>query len=171
MISSLQRLVRTPYFDTYLNHLTTDNLHEALVQSEVFMVDILKNLNDDDLQKRYASDKWTIAEVVHHIIETEMIFNYRALRIARESEPQNIEGFDENLYAQESYLESFTVEELIQFFKAQRQSTMLLLKTFKPAQLEKIGVASGKEVQTEALFYITAGHTLHHAKVILERYL
>lgn len=171
MISSLQRLVRSSYFDTYLNHLDTDNLLEALTHSEAFMIDTLKDLSDEDLQKRYAADKWTISEVVHHIIETEMIFNYRALRIARESESQNIEGFDENLYEKESYLENFTVEELIAFFKAQRQSTILLLKTFKPHQLSKTGFASGKEVQTEALFYITAGHTLHHAKVIIERYL
>jgi uncharacterized damage-inducible protein DinB len=171
MISSLQRLVRTPYFDTYLNHLTTDDLLEALAQSEVFMIDVLKDLNDQDLQKRYAEEKWTIAEVVHHIIETEMIFNYRALRIAREQEHQDIEGFDENKYVEASHLEGFSVTELIQFFKAQRQSTMLLLKTFTPEQLQKTGLASGKEVQTEALFYITAGHTIHHAKVILERYL
>lgn len=171
MISSLQRLIRSTYFDTYLNHLQTDDLQEALRYSSEVLSDLLEAISSSDFDYRYAPGKWTIKEVVHHIIETEIIFNYRALRIAREESSQILPGFEENDYVDASHISNFSGAEMLEYFKCVRSSTKFLLKSFSEEQLQKTGTASGKQVQVEALFYITAGHTLHHAKVISERYL
>lgn len=171
MISSLQRLIRSTYFDTYLNHLRTDDLQEALRYSSKVLSDLLEAISSSDFDYRYAPGKWKIKEVVHHIIETEIIFNYRALRIAREESSQILAGFEENDYVDASHIQGFSRRDIIDYFFTIRASTNFLLKSLSQEQLQKTGTASGKQVQVEALFYITAGHTLHHAKVISERYL
>jgi len=171
MIPSLQRLIRAPYFDTYLNHLQTDNLLEALDHSASFLVDMTESLSESEFEYRYAPGKWTIKEAIHHTIETEIIFNYRALTIAKEGTSQILPGFEENDYVDASHISNFSGAEMLDYFKNIRSSTKFLLKSLSHVQLQKTATASGKQVQVEALFYITAGHTLHHAKVISERYL
>lgn len=171
MSPKLEKLIRSPYFDRYLQYLTSDDLAFVLNQSKNDLIQILEQLETSKFDFRYEPGKWTIKEVVHHIIETELIFNYRALRIARDTDFQVLNGFDENHYASESFLTNLSAEELIHYFKAVRQSTQYLFMTLNEQQLNKVGRASGFEIQAEALFYITAGHTMHHIKVLKEKYL
>ena len=171
MLPSLQNLVRTPYFDNYLKHLETDELFAALTDSAEYFVRLLESIPNDLWRYRYAPEKWTIEEVVLHTIETELIFNSRALRIAREETNQMLDGFDENAYVVQTKLGGMSPTEIIDYFKAVRTSTTMMAKTFSERQLEKVGVASGNRVQVSALFFVTAGHTIHHGKVLQERYL
>jgi len=171
MIASFHRLTFAPYFTTYLDHLESDDLKGALTSSRDFLFEILTDLDEEKWNFTYAEGKWTIKQVVNHIIETEIIFNYRALRVAKESLKEDISGFDENNYVDSAFLEHFSPKEMIAYFKAVRSSTEFLFQSLSKEQLTKIGMASGKDIQVEALFFITAGHTIHHAKVIKERYL
>lgn len=171
MHPELNSLVRAPYFDTYLKTLESSDVQDCLQSTKQRFVEVISNLTDDQMNYRYQSDKWTIKELVIHLIDTEMIFNYRALRIGRDMEEQDLEGFDENEYAQQARVDLLSKDDLVSYFTLVRDSSMLLHKTFSEDQLNKIGVASGHKVEVRALFLINSGHTLHHLKIINERYL
>ena len=171
MHPELNSLVRAPYFDTYLKTLESSDVQVCLQSTKQRFVEVISNLNDDQLNYRYQPDKWSIKELVIHLIDTEIIFNYRALRIGRDAEEKNLEGFDENVYAQQARVDRLSKDDLVSYFTSVRDSSMLLYKTFTEDQLNKIGVASGHKVEVRALFLINSGHTLHHLKIINERYL
>lgn len=166
----MQSLVRTPYFDTYLKLVESADLVKELGASHASFLQLILGLNQDQLAFQYAPGKWTIAQVIYHTIETEMIFNYRALTIAKEAHA-DLPGFDENTYTAAAQLEGMTAEQMAAFFDSTRQSTLGLIQTLSADQMQRTGLANGKEVQVSALFYITSGHTRHHQNVINERYL
>lgn len=171
MHPELNSLVRAPYFDTYLKTLESSDVLDCLQVSKKRFVEVISNLTDDQMNYRYQPEKWSIKELVMHLIDTEIIFNYRALCIGREAEEQDLEGFDENDYAQQARIDRLSKDDLVSYFTSVRDSSMLLYKTFSGDQLNKIGVASGHKVEVRALFLINSGHTLHHLKIINERYL
>ncbi len=171
MHPELNSLVRAPYFDTYLKTLESSDVLDCLLVSKKRFVEVISNLTDDQVNYRYQPNKWSIKELIIHLIDTEIIFNYRALRIGREVKAQNLEGFDENSYAQHVSVDSLSKEDLVRYFSSVRDSSMLLYKTFTEDQLSKIGVASDHKVEVKALFLINSGHTLHHLNIINERYL
>ena len=160
-----------PYYQTYINLVNSDNAKKELEESGAELEALLNDLQTEELSLRYAPEKWSIAEVLHHLIETELIFNARALRIAKEEKLDPIPGFDENSYAAQSQLDGFGIQDLRDYFQAVRTSTVYLFHSLHPEQLKKVGVASGNEIEVQALFFINAGHTRHHLKVIKERYL
>lgn len=170
MIKKLESLVIAPYFSTYLKLVEHENLVQELEASEDLVSEYLNDLDIDRAGNKYQEDKWTIAEVIHHCIETEIIFNFRALTIAREAEQPTLAGFDENAYVNASGKKSWKPAELMLYFDAVRNTTISLLSSISNEQLGKCGTASGKEVQVEALFFVTSGHFRHHLNVIKERY-
>ncbi|NQV52164.1 MAG: DinB family protein [Flavobacteriales bacterium] len=171
MLSALDALTRPAYFDTYLGHLESDDILVELERSGKELNALIASMTEEQLDHRYAPGKWSIRQVVQHLVDTELIFNYRAIRIGREETSQNLEGFDENAYAAKADGSRLSGSDLMAFFHAVRTSTGLLYQTFSDTQLELVGIASGNRIQIKSLFYINAGHTLHHAAVIRERYL
>ena len=171
MLSALDALTRSAYFDTYLGHLQSDDLEAELKRSGEELNALISPMTEEQLEHWYAPGKWSVRQVVQHLIDTEMILNYRALRIGREETSQHLAGFDENAYAATADERKLSGSDLMAFFNAVRASTILLYQTFSDAQLERVGIASGNRIQVSALFYINAGHTLHHTGVIRERYL
>lgn len=167
----LNNLIRAPYYDAYLGRIQSYDVKAELQHSLTKFVALLKQLDDTHLGFKYADDKWSIAQVIQHVIETEMIFNFRAIAIGRELNDQTIEGFDENLYADQAELKNFGILDWQEFATAVRCSTSFLYQTFNELQLKKSGIASGHHVQVEALFFITAGHTYHHCEVLKSKYL
>lgn len=170
MISKLNQFQRVPYFDTYLALVEQEDLVEELLSSKDALEAYLINLPDERLSYSYGKDKWTIAQVVLHCIETEIIFNYRALTIARELQSPTLPGFDENLYAREGSATVLTTTQLMTYFDAVRTTTLHLINTITSAQMQKVGKASGHDIQVEALFYVSSGHVRHHLNVLRERY-
>lgn len=171
MHPEVNELTRAPYFDTYLKLLNSADIAVELEQSKTEFISLLNSLSDETMTYAYAPGKWTVKQVIQHIIETEMIFNYRAIRIGREDVTQNLDGFEENHYVANAHVSEMSNSDLVDFFNAVRTSTMFLVKSFDDAQLNKTGIASGHYVQVKALFLIQSGHTLHHLNVIKERYL
>lgn len=119
--------------------------------------------------KRYAPDKWTINDILQHIIDTERIFAYRALRFAR-ADSNSLAGFDENFYALQANADNRSVESLIQEFSHVRNSTICLFETFSQEEFLRSGTASGNPLSVAEIGFIIVGHFAHHAQVIEQRY-
>jgi hypothetical protein len=171
MLPSSEKLVIHPYFDTYLKLVQHPDIQEELLVSSKLVLNKLKALAEADLSFQYAPEKWTIAQLVLHCIETESIFNFRALTIARAQSKPTMDGFDENHYADSVNSEAFDLDALISYFQNVRGSTMRLLQSLRAEQLDKIGSASGHDVEVKALFFATSGHWRHHINVLNEKYL
>ena len=118
---------------------------------------------------RYAEGKWSVREVVGHCIDTERIFVYRALRIAR-GDATPLPGFDENDYVMTAGSDARSMADLLAELDAVRAGTIALFASLAPEAWGRVGVASGKEISVRALAWITAGHVAHHLRILRERY-
>lgn len=119
---------------------------------------------------RYAEGKWSIQQVLHHLIDCERVFAYRALRVARNDNTQ-LPGFDENLFAEFAASEDCSWDELIEEFVHVRKSTILLLRHLKPDSWTYVGNANGSPITVRAIAQVMIGHTTHHIGIVQERYL
>jgi hypothetical protein len=124
----------------------------------------------DKFDYRYAEGKWTIKEIIQHIIDTERIFAYRALRISRNDQTP-LPGFDENDFANNTAAQTRGLQDLLTEFSAVRHSNLLLFKSFSDEQLLQVGIASEHSISVRAIGFILIGHQKYHQKVFEERYL
>lgn len=164
-------LSRVPeYYHRYINQVPENDILKALDNQTKSVVKLLKKIPAGKINYRYAKGKWSIKEVLQHIIDTERVFAYRVLCIARgESAP--LPGFDENEYADASKASKRDWKELVAEFVAVRQSSWYLIKSLDKKQLDVTGIASGKPVYVLGLCFILAGHVNHHVNILHERYL
>lgn len=119
---------------------------------------------------RYAPAKWSIREVVGHMSDTERIFSYRALRIAR-NDPTPLASFDENAYADIAGHDAHTLAALADEWSVVRNASVALFASLDDAALVRRGTASGHTLSARAAGFITYGHTAHHLRILRERYL
>jgi uncharacterized damage-inducible protein DinB len=155
---------------TYIRALENVELIEEL---EIYLHDFIKfvqNIPMDKFDYRYAEGKWTIKDIIQHIVDAERIFAYRALRISR-NDKTPLPGFEENSYVENTEANKRSIQELLAEFSAVRQSTLLLFKSFSEEQLVRIGIASENTISVRAIGFIILGHQKHHQKVFQERYL
>ena len=158
------------YYHRYINQVPENDLMEALKKQSVSFIQFLESLPAGKRDYRYAEGKWTIKEAVQHMIDTERIFAYRGLCIARKDSTP-LPGFEENEYADNSKAGKRNWNEMLEEFKVVRRSTEILFGSFDNDQLETAGTASGKSVYVLGIGFIIAGHVNHHVNVIRERYL
>ena len=118
---------------------------------------------------RYGPEKWSIREVLGHLIDAERIFSYRALRVGR-GDRTPLASFDENEYVKTAGSDARTIADLVRELRAVREATVLLFESLPDEAWGLRGVASGKDVSLRALAYITAGHARHHLRILRERY-
>lgn len=159
-----------PFYHNYINLVPHNNLKEAFIIHPVELYNFLQQLPDEKWDYRYAEGKWSIKEMVQHMIDTERIFCYRALAIAR-GEKAPLPGFDENSYAAASGADKREKTGLLEELKAVQIATALLFNTFSEEQLQATGNANGKTISVNAIGFITVGHVLHHKHILEERYL
>lgn len=157
-------------FHVYINHVTEDDLFEAFEKQSGSMIRFLDTIPNDKYDYRYGSDKWTIKEVLQHIIDAERIFAYRALRFARKDKTP-LPGFDENTYAGFSKAASRSWDKLVEEFKVVRRSSELLFQSFDEEQLQTDGISSNASNYVLGMGFILIGHAMHHQKILRERYL
>ncbi len=158
------------YFKTYLQLVPDGNILEELSASYIDTMELVTSLDPETLFYRYAPGKWTILEILQHIMDAERIFGYRALCIAR-GEQKELPGFEENEYAAQSLATLRNINDMVREFSILRASTIELFKSFSPEILERTGTANGKLVSVKALLFITLGHEMHHRTIIEQRYL
>ena len=159
-----------PFYASYIQALENVHLIEELEISLHDFIRFVQNIPMDKFDFRYAEGKWTIKEIIQHLIDTERIFSYRALRISRK-DITPLPGFEENDYSINTNANNRNLQDLLTEFSAVRHSTLLLFKSFSSEQLLRIGIASNAEVSVRAIGFITIGHQKHHQKVFEQRYL
>ncbi len=133
-------------------------------------IKLLSSLSKEKLLFRYAQDKWTIKEVLLHIIDDERIYTYRALRFARDDSTE-LPGFEQDNYASSSNANKRSLASLINEYKAIRQATISFFESLEDVDFAKSGVADGKCATVRALLYHITGHEMRHINIIKERYL
>src|SRR4051794_19116093 len=158
------------FITNYLKRVEADTVEEALEKYAPYIKDFFQSIPPEKVTYRYAEGKWSIKEMLQHIIDAERIFAYRALCIARHDKTP-LPGFDENDYAQVSNAEARSWESLLEEFEAVRTSTDLLIKSFTKDQLRQAGTTNGEPNTVTALCFLVFGHILHHINILKERYL
>jgi uncharacterized damage-inducible protein DinB len=157
------------YFQKYIGLVETDSVAEAIDKYGLLLISFFEGVPEDKAEYRYAEGKWSVKEVLQHLMDTERIFGYRALSIAR-GDKTPLPGFDENNYARVSKADGRSLAGLIEELKAVRRSTDLLLKSFTEEQLQQTGITNGHPNTVNAIGFIVFGHLLHHKKILEERY-
>ena len=159
-----------PYYQSFIDlntqHTLLENLEYGLRAIELLSV----KLTEAVANTSYAKGKWTIKEVLVHLIDVERIFSYRALSIAR-GEQSNLPSFDQDLYVINSNANNRTCASLLEEFSNTRRATISLFKGFSDSALKNIGQAGGAQISVRALGFIITGHHLHHFNVIDKKYL
>ncbi|REE25779.1 DinB family protein [Winogradskyella pacifica] len=160
-----------PYYKPYIDAVNKDlGIVEGLKQNLDDVVSFYSNIPKEKHSYAYAEGKWTIKDVLLHIIDTERIFAYRALRIARQ-DGTPLAGFEQDDYVVHANAEKRTMESLLEEYRTVRQATITLFSSYDTDTLLFIGEASGFPVSVRAIGYIIMGHENHHLKIIKERYL
>ena len=159
------------FYQPYIDILPQDGsgLIEQLESSLALAQDALRDLSEDNGNYRYAEGKWSIKELVQHLIDSERVFAYRALRFAR-NDQKILPGFDENHYAETSRADERTLSGLVKEFSFLRRANILMFESFDESALARKGSVDGNALSVRALGFICCGHLLHHLKVLEERY-
>jgi DinB family protein len=157
-----------PYYGKYISRVKSENIVKTLEEQQTPAA--FGALTEAQSAFRYAPDKWSIRQMLGHVIDAERIFSYRALRIAR-GDKTPIEGFEQDDYVTNGPFEHCTLAQLLDEFATVRRATALLFRSFDAQAWARRGTASNNEVSVRALAYIIAGHELHHIEVLREKYL
>lgn len=158
------------YEGYFTNIKQDDNLLMSLEASIHYFIQFVQNIPMDKFDYRYQEGKWTIKEIIQHLIDTERIFSFRMLHIARQ-DTSPLFSFDENLYTENSDANNRHLKDLLTEFSLVRHSTLELIKSFSEKQLTQIGIVNGTSVSVRALGFLIYAHQEHHKKIYQERYL
>jgi uncharacterized damage-inducible protein DinB len=169
--SELQSNEYAAFYSGYVNNVTEEYmLIEELEISIHRFVKFVQNIPMDKFDYRYAEGKWTIKDIIQHLIDAERIFAYRALCFARNDKTE-LPGFEENDYVVEANANQKSIQDLLSDFLVVRHATMSLFKSFSSDQLLRVGIASKNPMSVRALGFVIIGHQNHHQNVFIERYL
>lgn len=158
------------YIQRYLDLIPSENWLEELKKAGEKTVSLYSYLTEEQSKFAYVEGKWTLKEVLLHLSDTERVFQYRILAFAR-GEKSELPGFDEELYAQNSFANERSLDSLIEEYQLIRNSSLILLGTFNPLVLNNIGTANGNQISAKTIGKLIVGHNIHHLNVIEERYL
>lgn len=167
MITRPQSNEHAPFYSTYLDKVEGDP-YELMVTQPERLTEFIEE-NEDRLDYAYAEGKWTIRQAVMHMVDTEQVFAYRLLTIAR-GDKTELPGFDQNVFIDNTDFSHLDAGDLIRVVENQRAFTFSLLNTITTDKLENMGVASGYDVSVRALIFMMAGHMEHHLEIFKERY-
>jgi hypothetical protein len=154
--------------ETYIK-LVDGNVLEVLEQQPLDFSDFINSLTEI-ADYAYAPGKWTIKELIGHLIDTERILVYRLTSFAR-GEKQALPGFDEDAYVAGAHFSDRSLDSFAKEFELLRQANLYLIRSLNEQDLNASGTASGRQITVRAIVYILAGHIMHHTAIIKERYL
>jgi len=142
----------------------------TLAQSLKKAVSLVRSIPVEKLKQPFAPGEWTVKEILSHIMDTERVFAYRALRFAR-NDPAELFPVDQDLYVQNSGVNERSIEEIMEEYESIRKSTLTLFKSFNEESIKRAGKVSGNPTTVAALVWLTAGHEAHHLNSIKQNYL
>ncbi len=158
------------FYRPYIKQLPDISLSDLLTSGLDRFNEILTGVDDDMGLYRYQNDKWSIKEVIQHLIDSERIFAYRILRFARE-DTTDLPGFDQDIYVSNSDADNRTMKHLVSELNTVRKSSCDLILGLSHDQLQNIGTANGYEFSANVIAFILAGHLIHHLNILQDRYL
>ena len=158
-----------PYYKDYIDNVDNDVIDELETQASAF-AGFIRSVPDDKGDYAYEAGKWTVKQLLGHVIDTERIMTYRALCFAR-NDSTGLPGFDENLYVENAHFNHRTLEELAEEFNLLRRSNLYFFRSLNDEEINRAGIANGKRMSVRALLFVIAGHVNHHRRIITERYL
>jgi uncharacterized damage-inducible protein DinB len=159
-----------PYYEGYVSLVPDTDIIFALTQQMNSTLDLLSGIAEQQSNHRYEPGKWSIKELVGHVIDSERIFAYRALRIAR-GDQTPLAGFEQDGYVASANFDQRRLTDLAQEYRHVRGASLELFKWLSDEAWERRGVANDVEVSARALAWIIAGHELHHMSVLKTKYL
>jgi hypothetical protein len=165
-----EEYTQSVYTSRYVNLVPGEDVLTELNKSAREVQNLFSSLSENQWNYRYAPGKWTLKELLAHMIDTERIMAYRALCIAR-GEKQPLPGFDEEAYAASGNYDKRKPAELLQEYRLIREANLLQFKNFDEFMLSRVGNANGKDITARAVLFVMAGHERHHLNIIQERYL
>lgn len=158
-----------PYYDRYISLIPGSDIISTLTSQLPKTVALLSARSKQEGELRYAPGKWSVKEALGHMIDTERIMAYRALRIAR-NDLTPLEGFEQDDYVRDGPHADLPLADLVEEFKTVRATTLAFFRNLRPTDWTRSGVANKSEITVRALAYIIAGHELHHRNILEERY-
>jgi len=158
------------YYEKYICLVEGEDILKILNDQSKKTQDVLNSFSEHKGNYRYADGKWTVKEVVGHLLDTERVFAYRALCIAR-GEKKSLPGYDQNDYVKDGNFNRRELFELNYEYRLLRESNLLLFRSFTPEMMKKRGFANETSVTVLAVLFMIAGHEKHHMKVLREKYM
>ena len=159
------------YYGRYISKIQQDKtIIRAFEEGQADMMTFFKALPENRLTYRYEAGKWSIKEVLQHLIDTERIFSHRAFRIGR-GDTTPLANFDQNRYIEPSVADAKPLDQLLSEFEVGRRATLNLLTSFTSVDLCQLGTASGRPLSARAAACVIPGHDIWHIDIIKERYL
>jgi hypothetical protein len=159
-----------PFHETYISKIADGDIIDILKEQQESTFNFFTGLPADKAGYAYAEDKWTIKQVLGHLIDTERIMAYRAMRFAR-NDSTGLPGFDQDEYVAHARHNDFELNDLAEEFKQLRKTNLFLFRSLNHQEKQRSGLANNNRVTVNALLYIIAGHELHHLHILKERYL
>jgi len=170
MIKKPQPGEYAPYAEGYINKVPNGPVLEILDYLKDSTYNFFARMTDEQADYAYAEGKWTLKEVLGHMIDTERVFAFRAFCFSR-GEQQHFPGFDQEQYVQNSTFDTRSIQDLAMEFKVVRESSLFLYRSLSEEQTLLKGTASNYSTSVRALVYMTAGHELYHLDLIKENYI
>ena len=159
-----------PYYARYIDPLPTGDILQLLADQLLDTLALLHGIPEAKWRHRYAPGKWSVAEVIGHVTDTERVFAYRALRFAR-GDATPLAGFEQDDYVAAADFDVLPLPALADEFHHVRRATLALFHGMRAEVFGRRGVASGVEFTVRAIPFILAGHERHHVEVLRTRYL
>ena len=158
-----------PSYQKYLDAAASVESATDLLKQQSDVLAYMATWPEDKAGHRYAEGKWSVAQVIGHMADTERVFSYRLLRIAR-GDATALAGFDENAYQVHAGFDGRSVASVVAELRAVRQASVALVRTLDAAALDRAGTASDNRITARALVWLIAGHFAHHTAILKERY-
>lgn len=158
------------FYRGYVDEVPGEDLRVALLLAADRLHALLDGLSDEQASIRYAPGKWTVKQVLQHMIDAERIFAYRALRFAR-NDSTELPGYNEDDYVPEARCDARMLDDMLEEHDAVRAGSITLFDSFDEQALEHAGTANGNRIGVRAIGWVIAGHALHHIRILHERYL
>lgn len=157
------------FYNGYIRLVEPPNVIQTLIQQGQQVYALIQTLTNEQANYRYAEGKWSVKEIIGHLVDTERIMSYRALCISR-GEQTALPGYDHNTYVQEADFDQRSMQSLSTEYDALRNANISMFNSFTPKQIEQTGTANDVTVSVCALAFIIAGHEKHHLNILEEKY-
>jgi uncharacterized damage-inducible protein DinB len=159
----------SPYYGRYVARVAAGDLLAQMAAQLGEVHALLAHLTDDEARARYAPGKWSVKESLGHVVDTERVFAYRALRIAR-GDATPLPGFDQDAFMRHAHFDTRPLASLLEEWELVRRSTLAFFRALPEEAFDRRGTASDAPVTVRALAYIATGHVAHHLALFREQY-